>query len=310
MQKNMRGLRLDLLKRPLQSAVNTAPQPALEITTSLASPDLATTEKIIAGLQRKGWGRLPEYSLAGAVGLLVIALGDAAARTGEAWAGSLFWLGLLILFGSAAGRLAFGRPTERESLGLILILGFFLYLVKVMHSPVSFSFFDEFLHWRTLNDLVKSDHLFNVNPLLPTSALFPGLEIVIAALAKLSGLPYFPAALVVLGIARLVLLLSLYLIFKEISRSNRVAGIAVLVYMTNPNFLFFDADFSYESLALPLAGLVLYAMVRRQCRPGFGREAKGLSVVALIAGSAVVVTHHITSYALLAMLLLWTLFDK
>ncbi len=259
---------------------------------------------------RQDWGWLPELSLTSAIGLLLIALGDTAARTGEAGADGLFWGGLLLIFGPAAGRLIYARISERESFGLVLMLGFFLYLVKVMHSPVGFTFFDEFLHWRTLNDIIKSDFLFNVNPLLPTSAIYPGLEIVMTAVIKLSGLPYFPAAMGLLGLGRLVFLLSLYMIFKEISRSNRVAGLATLAYMTNPNFLFFDSDFSYESLALPLTGLVLFAMVRRYNIPGVGFETRGLTVIALMAGSAVVVTHHITSYALIALLILWTVIDK
>ena len=301
----MSGVRLDTVRRPREHAANITqarvkvPVPSVAVKISTGRPP-----------HHRSWGWLPEYSVIGAIGLLLISLAYTAARSEEAWAGTLLWSGLILLFGPAAGRLAFGRPGERENLGLVLIPGFFLYLVKIMHSPVNFTSFDEFLHWRTLSDLVRSDHLFNVNPLLPSSALYPGLEMVTGALVKLSGLPYFTAGIIILGAGRIVLLLSFYLIFKELSRSGRLAGIATLVYMTNPNFVFFDADFSYESLALPLAGLLLFVIVRRQQLDRFEAGAKGLTVAAVITGSAVVMTHHITSYVVLGLLVLWTFLDK
>src|SRR6266545_4304543 len=91
------------------------------------------------------------------------------------------------------------------ALSLVGALG--LYLVKVLHSPLIFTLHDEFIHWHTANDILKSGHLFRENPLLPASALFPGLEIVTAALTRLSGLTIFDAGVVVVGIARLMLVL-------------------------------------------------------------------------------------------------------
>ncbi len=302
----MSGVRLDTVRRPREHVANIT-QARVKVPVSSVADRISTGDR---PPHHRSWGWLPEYSVIAAIGLLLISLAYTAARSEEAWAGTLLWSGLLLLFGPAAGRLAFGRPGERENLGLVLIPGFFLYLVKIMHSPVNFTSFDEFLHWRTLSDLVRSDHLFNVNPLLPSSGLYPGLEIVTGALVKLSGLPYFTAGIIILGAGRIVLLLSFYLIFKELSRSGRLAGIATLVYMTNPNFVFFDADFSYESLALPLAGLVLFVIVRRQQLDRFEAGAKGLTVAAVIAGSAVVMTHHITAYVLLGLLVLWTFLDK
>ncbi|HYI21484.1 MAG TPA: hypothetical protein VEX62_02505, partial [Candidatus Limnocylindrales bacterium] len=81
------------------------------------------------------------------------------------------------------------------------------------------------------------------------------------------------------------------------------AGIACLVYMTNPKFLYFNAQFSYESLALPLAALVLYLIARR----GHSGPARwlGLTVIALVTLPAIVTTHHVTSVMLTAFLVLW-----
>ena len=64
--------------------------------------------------------------------------------------------------------------------------------------------------------------------------------------------------------------------------------------------MFFSAQFSYESLALPLLVLVLVCVAERQASEGSLRRAWALS--ALLATGAIVVTHHLTSYALVAVL--------
>lgn len=269
-------------------------------TESLRGGDLVATTS-----DAKSWGWLPALSLIGALGLLLVALANTGARNDAAWSESLFWMGLLVLFAPIASRLASSGPSERERIGLVAILGLGIYFVKLLHSPLSFTFHDELLHWRTANDILQSGHLFQDNPLLQVSALYPGLEIVTSMLISLSGLKVFSAGVVVIGLARLVLVLALYLFYKEISNSPRVAGIASLLYMTNPSFLFFDAQFAYESLALTFAALILWTTARRACVPDSDRT--GLTWAALLGLGAVVITHHVTSYALVTFLMLWTM---
>src|SRR5262249_43346014 len=122
------------------------------------------------------WGRLPAGSLLGASGLLLVALGNNGARTGAAGADLLFWAGLLLLFVPAAWRLIASEAARQERVGLVALLGVGLYLVKLLHSPLSFTFSDELQHWRTANDILQGGYLFAENPLLPVSALYPGLE--------------------------------------------------------------------------------------------------------------------------------------
>ena len=111
--------------------------------------------------------------------------------------------------------------------------------------------------------------------------------------------------MIVLGAARLVFVLALFLFLERITGSARLAGIAVIVYATNPNFLFWSAEFSYESLALPLALLALLATAKAlppgtdRSPPDAARAARiGWTAVALLATTATVMSHHLTSYAL------------
>ncbi|HJZ48192.1 MAG TPA: hypothetical protein VKE41_13530, partial [Roseiflexaceae bacterium] len=105
--------------------------------------------------------------------------------------------------------------------------------------------------------------------------------------------------------ARLVGMLALFLFYEQVGRSARLAGIAALLYIANPNYLFFDAQFAYESLALPLTLLALFAAARRAMAPQ--GDGVGLTLVLLLGMAAVVISHHVTTYALVAFLAVWAL---
>ena len=208
---------------------------------------------------RSEWGALPLLALVAAVGLLLVALGFDGARAGRLGAETLFWLGLLLVVAPAGARLAGIEASRQEQIGLVALVGVALYLAKVWHSPAYFTFYDELQHWRTTDDVLRSGRLFTENPVLPVSPSFPGLENATSALASLSGVSIFGAGIIVVGVARLVLALALFALYETVGGSSRLAGVAALLYMANPNFLFFDAQFAYESLALPFAVLTLYA---------------------------------------------------
>lgn len=249
------------------------------------------------------WGWVPVLAVTGAIGLLLIAVADTAARNDAGWAMWLFWIGLLTLFVPVALRISMMAISRMECISLIVILGIGLYVTKVLQSPVSFVLHDEFSHWRTANDIIQTGRLFTENSLIPISAIYPGLEIATAAVSNLTGLSIFVSGILVLGMARLVLLLSLYLFFERASGSMPIAGLASLLYMANPNYVFFGSQFAYESLALPLAALTLFIVIRRTDAP---KGRFGFNLAEVLAIAAVTVSHHITSYMAIALLVLWT----
>ncbi len=251
------------------------------------------------------WGWLPSLNLLSAFGLLLVSLANNGARAGAAWSDVLFWAGLLLLFVPAAVRLIAPEAERPERIGLVLLLGMGLYMVKLLHSPLSFTLSDELQHWRTAGDIIESGYLFAENPLLPVSPLYPGLESITVALADLSGFSLFASGVIILGAARLVGMLALFLFYEQVGGSARLASIAALLYVANPNYLFFDAQFAYESLALPLTLLTLFAAARRSRTPN--GDAVGLTLLALLGLAAVVITHHVTTYALVAFLAVWAL---
>ncbi len=259
------------------------------------------------GSRRSEWGWLPALAVVGSVGLLLVAFAYVRSRAGGNAVTELFWAGLLVIYLPIAFRLVFPDISREERIGLIIALALTLYAVKLLNSPLSFKNFDELLHWRTANDVIQTGKLFAYNPLLPISPYYPGLEDVVSALNKIGGLAVFPAGVAIVGMARVVFVICLYVFYRRVSGSEQWAGIATALLVANPSFLFFDAIFSYESLALPFLGLVLFAMSRWL----YGRDYHrfGPVIVTAIAMVAVIVTHHISTYAMLGIVTLWALVD-
>ena len=249
----------------------------------------------------ESWGWLPALTFTSACGLLLFAFANSTARFGSEWATALLYAGLLTLFVPVAARLLSAAPSRQERIGIIVVLAGILYLVKVLRSPVMFTGFDELLHFRTAQDILRTGHLLHGNSLLPISPLYPGLEIITTAVMRLTGLPIFEAGILMLGVARVLFGLALFLFFEEISNSARVGGVAALLYMTNLSFVFFDAQFAYESLALPLGvfGLFIIARRLRRCE-----THRGATLAMALTIAAVIVTHHLTSFAVVGFLVL------
>jgi hypothetical protein len=298
----------------------TDPLPALEAArrrAGLASPDadsdgsrLPFPEEL--RLLASGRVLLLPLTLVASVGLLVLSVGLALSRSnpGSNWAELLFWVGLVVLVVPFASWLAGVGPTRGERLVALVVLGVLLYLVKVVHDPYAFVYSDEWVHVYNVQEILRSGALFHANPLIAVTARYPGLEAVTAGVASTTGLSVFASGLVVLCVARVALVLALFMVFERLTGSARIASIAGVVYVTNPNFVFWSAQFSYESLALPLIALAAAATIsamrsprRPPGTPWRWTEGTSWTVVACLAALATVATHHLSSWALCVFLI-------
>ncbi len=189
---------------------------------------------------------------------------------------------------------------------LVVVLTVAEYLVKVCYSPAAFTYADELMHWRTATDIAATGKLFTANNLLPISPYYPGLEEVTSALASVTGLSIFISGLIVAGVAHLLFVCVLFVLFRYVSGSHRVAGVALLLYSSESLFQSFDSMFVYQTLALPFLGLTVLATYRLAAPQAAGHRA-GWFTLAVLSASATVVTHHVTSYLLVATLEVITL---
>jgi hypothetical protein len=257
---------------------------------------------------RSPFGALPLLLLIAGAGLVLIALGNNLAREGAGGAEPLFWGGLALIYGPIAFRLLSTSASRTERICLVVLMGVALFLVKVLYSPLQYPPFDELATWRQTHEVLSTGHLFSSNPVAAGYPAFPGLETITAALAELSGLSIFHAGIIVIGVARATLMLALFLFLEKVVGSARAAGIGVAVYACNPSFLYFDAQFGHESLALLLGGTLLLVAVEwvepARLDP---RLATGLLATMAVVACAMTITHHMTSYALSAFLICWAI---
>ncbi len=255
-----------------------------------------------AGISRE-LGLLAPIAVLVAIGVLCVALADAAHRGSNGPAQTFFWIGIVIIVLPVATRLCSIDATRLERVGLIALFGLALYLTKVTYSPSRLPFSDEFVEFRTVLDILNTGGMFHFNPLLPVSSSYPGLPGITAGLVQLTGISVSSAAIIVIGSGRIVLMLAIFATVDRLSGSPRLAGLAACLYAANPNFLYWSSQFDYESLALPLFALTIFLVLIRSRR----RVGLALDLLCAAGVCAVVISHHLTSYLLAAVLALWAL---
>ncbi len=245
-------------------------------------------------------GYLAPIGLCAGMGVLVCSYANALSRQMLDPSLAILWAGILLIALPIFYRLTSRDASPAERLALVCLLGLSLYAVKLIRDAPIFIFSDEPVHAFNANEIAAHDHLFRFNPILPVTPSYPGLEGAASALMKITGLSSYWAGAVVIAVSRLSLMAGLFLLFRRISNSARIAGLAVAIYTANFNFVYWGTQFSYESLSLPIFIVVLMAIAERGAKP---RDWARDWVAPIVLGiSAIVVTHHLTSYALAAFL--------
>jgi len=252
------------------------------------------------GAQAPRWQRiatLPGAALLCAVGLVIQENTYQILHfSSDATVQVLFLLGLIFAFVPCTAVMVRRDVSRNARVVAGLLLGETLFISKWLVHPLLPASYDELLHLTSLWHLVDGRHFVTPNSLLPVSRFYPGLELFTAGVHWVTGLPGVPSEFIVVMAARALLIVGLFLVVERISHSDRVAGLAVALYMTNPQFYSFDAQFAYETLALAIAMIALYyallAVDRSDSRLQFVLAAGGALVLLAL-------THHVVSWAVL-----------
>ncbi|HEY1286022.1 MAG TPA: hypothetical protein VGF04_08030 [Solirubrobacterales bacterium] len=258
-------------------------------------------------LRASRFGAFAPLALLAGGGLVMVALGNNAAREEAGGAQVLFWAGLMLIYAPIALRLLSPSTSRREAMALSVLLGAALYIVKLLYNPTGFIPHDEMASLRQMWELLETGGFFSHNPIVQGYAGYPGLEAVTAALSQISERSIFVAAMIVIGAARVILMLALFLFLERVSGTHRVAAVGVAVYACNPSFLYFDSQFAYESLALAIGAALLLVAQRWTDADPPQRTTNRSGVLAAMAvlAATLVTVHHLTAYALSAFLLTW-----
>jgi hypothetical protein len=222
----------------------------------------------------------------------------------------IFWAGMLLAYLAVAGRAVSG-PHSVLWLGL---LGLFTVLPSFLQSPGGPIGYDATAHFALLRNVISTGRLFQYTPLLPIATFYPGLESAAAAIHWLTGLSAWYSALTLIAVVHCLVPVQLYYVARALQVPHRWAAAAGLVYAANPSFVYFDAQFAYETVAILLVLTIvrLYVEGLAAERSGGSTWKQSLSAALVIAviSFGLVVTHHLTSLTGIALLLAGALFIK
>jgi glycosyltransferase involved in cell wall biosynthesis len=191
----------------------------------------------------------------------------------------------------------------------VAVLGLYPAVVYRMSSPLVLASYDEHQHQQSLMNLLFGSGLFSSNPVLRVGPFYPGLEIFTGVGIRLTGMPVVLAMSLVVLLCRLLLVLIIYQSALLVSPSRRGASLVVAFYAVSSEFYSFNSAFAYQTLALTLGLGGIYLLRRAQLAGqttlADQTAARRFFLLASLVLIATVVTHHATSWMVLAFLIAW-----
>lgn len=247
------------------------------------------------------------FGLIAGVALVCLAyvLAGRSTSTGEQAKFVVLWLGIVAFLWPAARRLANPLVSESERLSLLVAAGLFTYLPKFLRNPRGPMFYDEIAHWTQVERLVETGDLYRANPAVRVLPSYPGLHTLTAGLREVTGLSTWQVGVLLVAILHVISAIGVFLLVRRLVGSPVVAGLAGLLWCVAPGAMFFNSQFAYQSLAI--VGFVWTAVAVAEAEATTGAVRWRWVGLAALLATSVVVTHHLTSYALVALLLAFTI---
>jgi len=235
--------------------------------------------------------------LAAAVGVVLTLVSYSYARhsSGNGFI-AVFWVGQLVALMTTlwvGTRTGIARSTQGWLLALFALFNF---VPKLLQSPWRAVYFDEYGHWQQAQSMVATGSAFPVNTYQPILRDFPGLEWTTVGVHFVTHLSTWHSGQVVIGVAHIAALLAVWGMAHRLGLSNRTAYLAAVFYALNPSFQFFDSQYAYESLGLPLALVTIYCAFSLLTAQKGPAQVVRWGIATTVASSATTVTHHIAAF--------------
>lgn len=201
---------------------------------------------------------------------------------------------------------------DRETL-LILTIGVVaVYLIRAIRYKYSIGLDDEWAHYRQLIVTLATGNPFSYNSILPIVGHYPSLAWLISGFVRMTSLSPTTAALVGVGIAKVLAIISVFYVAREFSKSRLTSALVTMLFFAAPTMVFFDSQYAYESLGISLA-VSAYSMALMYFR-GHSQLARRWWLAGFIVMCALATgTHHLSSFFMLLsilMTLLWEAFQN
>lgn len=278
----------------------------MTVTTYPPRPDLATRRRPDA---RSGGWRTPAAALAvlgcevaGLAGVVAgyhVGLSTRSSTAEFAW----FWAGMCLMVLPLVGLAARRSTSPPVRTALLALYGIISYAPKLLRDPSAPAYHDEFAHWRETHDVLATGQLFRPNQTISIIARYPGLHAATAALVNITGLTIWQAAIVLLILCHVMLIFGIAALAQAVGFGTRTATVSAMLYGLNPSFLYFDTQFGYESMALPLLVWTLAAFARA-IRSRQGKDRVVWCTLTIVFAAGTVVTHHLSELVLVLTMVL------
>ncbi|MFZ5645015.1 MAG: hypothetical protein ACOY46_15650 [Bacillota bacterium] len=197
--------------------------------------------------------------------------------------------------------------TSKTKCCSLFLYGMVFYLIQYLGSGGYYNFRDEFLMGNITKAIYLNESLDIVstvasNPIYLVLIKFPGMELLIVALQKITGITnsYPVSSLTIMMIHSTVLVL-LYFIASKISGNTVVSGVAAFVYSANIDYSWVNTIYHYESISLILFFVAIYLTISRSMENS-SRNYISYSILFVLVTSSITITHHLSTYALFSIL--------
>jgi hypothetical protein len=215
---------------------------------------------------------------------------------------NLFWIGFILglvgltLYGLTS-RFAASHFVSLLALGL---LGSFPKIILATQGPI---FHDEYAHLRTALDVYENGSTGGFNSIVNAAPLFDFMHHLTAFLAGMLNMEIWTAGISLIIFVHILTPASILLLTKTLGFSTKAGVLAGLIYASNSNWMYFHSQYSYESLGLPIAILVLTVVFYLLKNWDWG-TGKTKALTALVSGLMFILshTHHLSTIFILMML--------
>lgn len=266
---------------------------------------LEATRRSARHAAKRRWPLILAVAACQAVGMAAIAASYLIAQTTVSDEAEFiwFWVGMNLMELPLIAVIARRGTGAAVRSALLLIIGFTSDAPKLLRDPGAPLYHDEYAHWRATYDIIASGRLFEPAQIVPIIARYPGLHATTAVIADIAGLSIWQAGTILVLLCHVALLVGIVALARAIGLDSRAATLAAVGYGFNASFLYFDTQFSYESMAITLVVWALAAFTQAiRAQPGPHRAAWCCLTVTLSFGCAI--THHLTTIELSAVMLI------
>ncbi len=209
-----------------------------------------------------------------------------------------FWLGIIV---ATVSVIIIITKVRKSNIILIFLFlyGLLLYSTFFLRSPDFLYFQDEMIHWQATNLILDSGTTNGIATIQPLDKWYPGLSIFASVIVNVLGTPLINVARILTILTHSSILIFLFLFVHNISHNRKISAMAALLYCANPEYIFFDSAFSYESLAIALYVLILFLVSKK-----IKNQTISMSILIIISLFALAITHHVTSMVMIVFLII------